>query len=355
MPHVVAASEAAQTDISEAAQNDIQNEVAPAPAPAPTKKTKKRDEFVMPTKDNYSMLLSFNYTVKQLKEIAAHEKIKLSSSLGKADIVNKIYGYFKHYDNAVVIQRAWRHYLRRQYNKLRGPARFNRRLCVNETDFFTMDEINDIPYGQFFSFQDADTMIYGFDMLSIYTLFHKGFDPKTANPYNRNVLAKNVKKNVMKLLWFSKLFKEEMQVKMQETEVVDQTIGERCLTLFHDMDILGNYTNANWFLALNQPTLVRFIVELNDIWSYRANLSELVKREICPNHRDLFRMMYMMDLRVVSLPIIQDVALGIMAMLIREGISQDSRALGANFVLCALTLVNPEAANALPWLYHSVL
>ena len=319
------------------------------------KRTKKEVKTIIPTKANYSILLSHNYTIKQLKEIAGHYKIKIGSTLVKADMVNKIYNYFKHYDNAVVIQRAWRHYLLKQYNKLRGPARFQRRLCVNETDFFTMDDLKDIPYVQFFSFQDEDKMIYGFDMLSIYSLFHKGVDQKTTNPYNRALLAKNIKKNILKLLWFARLFGDTINVEMHEEEVLVKTIDERALTLFHDMDILGNYTNAGWFLSLIHPTLVRFLVELNDIWTYRANLSETVRREICPNHRDLFRLMYMMDLRTVSLPVIQDVALTIMEMLVHDGINQDSRALGANFVLCALTLVNVEAAMALPWLFQSVL
>jgi hypothetical protein len=319
------------------------------------RKIKKEFKTIIPTKDNYSILLSHNYTIKQLKEIAGHYKIKIGSTLIKAEIVNKIYNYFKNYDNAVIIQRAWRHYLLKQYNKLRGPARFQRRLCVNETDFFTMDDLKDIPYGQFFSFQDEDKMIYGFDMLSIYSLFHKGADQKTSNPYNRALLAKNIKKNVLKLLWFARLFGETINVEMHEEEVLVKTVDERALTLFHDMDILGNYTNANWFLSLIHPTLVRFLVELNDIWTYRANLSETVRREICPNHRELFRLMYMMDLRTVSLPVIQDAALTIMEMLVHDGINQDSRALGANFVLCALTLVNVEAAMALPWLFQSVL
>jgi hypothetical protein len=335
----------------------VQGEPIVLNEPISHKKLKKKEEtvIIIPTKDNYSILLSFNYTIKQLKEIAGQYKIKLSSSLAKADIVNKIYNYFKHYDNAVMIQRAWRLYLLKQYNKLRGPARFNRSLCVNETDFFTMDALKDIPYVQFFSFQDVDNMIYGFDMLSIYMLFHKGFDSKTLNPYNRNVLAKNIKKNVMKLICFSGLFKETINVNMNEPEVIVQTIAERTLTLFHDMDLLGNYTNPAWFLSLGQAALLRFMVELNDIWSYRANLSEQVRHDICPNHRDLFRMMYMMDLRMVALPTLQDVALTMMEMLIHDGLNQDSRALGANFVLCALTLVNPEAANALPWLFQSVL
>jgi hypothetical protein len=319
------------------------------------RKIKKEVKMIIPTKENYSILLSHNYTIKQLKEIAGHYKIKVHSTLVKAEMVNKIYNYFKHYDNAVVIQRAWRHYLLKQYNKLRGPARFKRRLCVNETDFFTMDDLNDIPYIQFYSFKDEDHMIYGFDMLSIYSLFHKGHEAKTTNPYNRSLLSKNIKKNVLKLLWFARLFGETINVQMHEEEVTVKTIDDRALTLFHDMDILGNYTNADWFLSLLQPNLVRFLVELNDIWSYRANLTENVRREICPNHRDLFRPMYMFDLRFVSLPVLQDTALTIMEMLVKDGINQDSRALGANFVLCALTLVNVEAAMALPWLFQSVL
>jgi len=323
------------------------------------KSKKKTTEFIMPTKDNYSMLLSVNYSIKQLKEIAIQHKIKVNSSLVKAEFVNKIYNYFKHYDNAVVIQRAWRRYLWQQYNKLRGPARFNRRLCVNETDFFTMDEVKDIPYNQFFSFQDEDNMIYGFDLLSIYNLFHKSFDQKTSNPYNRNVLAKNIKKNVSKILWLSRLFKEEIKVNMVEEAVEAaeplETIISRSITIFHDMDILGNYTNVTWFTSLTQLAVVRFITDLNDIWSYRANLSDNIKREICPNHHDLFQMMYMIDLRVVPLPIVQDIALVIIERLVRSGINRDSRALGANFVLTALTLVNAEAAIALPWLFQSVL
>jgi hypothetical protein len=65
--------------------------------------------------------------------------------------------------------------------------------------------------------------------------------------------------------------------------------------------------------------------------------------------------MYMLDIRMVSLPVAQDMALTIMETLIRDGINRDSRCLGANFILCALTLVNNDAAAALPWLFHSVL
>jgi len=40
------------------------------------KKPRKKDEFIIPTKDNYRILLSTNYTIKQLKEIAAPIRLK---------------------------------------------------------------------------------------------------------------------------------------------------------------------------------------------------------------------------------------------------------------------------------------
>jgi hypothetical protein len=319
------------------------------------KKEKEKEKIIMPNKENYSMLLSVNYTIKQLREIASHHQIKINGASVKAELVSKIYTYFKHFDNAAMIQRAWRRYLRRQYNKLRGPARFNRRLCVNETDFFTMDDLIDIPYTQFYSFQDRDSTIYGFDVLSIYTLFQKGFDTKTTNPYNRNILAKSIKKNILKLIWLSKLFNEEITVAMTEETIDLPSVSARSISLFHDMDILGNYTNVDWFLDLNQQAVVRFIMELNDIWSYRANLSETIKREICPTHNDIFRLIYTVNILEESLPIVQDIALSIIEIFVRSGINQDSRCLGTNYVLCALTLVNPAAAVALPWLFQSVL
>ena len=318
-----------------------------------TKKEKKKTEYIMPTRENYSILLNVNYTIKQLKEISLHYKIKLGNA-NKSDITEKIYNYFKLYDNAVIIQKSWRRYLFKKYNNLRGPARFNRRLCVNDTDFFTMDNIIDIPYSQFYSFKDSDNTIYGFDIMSIYNLFNYGSD-KVTNPYNRNIFLKSVRKNMMKLIKLSKLFNDNIELIMNNTNtIVNENINNRIFSAFHDIDILGNYTHQHWFTDLSREKLTRFIYELHDIWDYRANLSSRVKNEICPNYHDLFRMIYMNDLHTSLVPILQDIAITIVERLVRTGINHDSKCLGANLVLSALTLVNTEAAIAIPWLFQSV-
>jgi len=127
------------------------------------------------------------------------------------------------------------------------------------------------------------------------------------------------------------------------------------MALFSDMDHLGNYTNYNWFLSLNHTQLIRFLSEIQDIWSYRANLTEATKREICLHHRDLFQKMHMIDLRLTNVPILREIAIDIMNNLVRDGINRDSRSLGTNLVLCALTLVSYDAAEAMPWFYQSVM
>ena len=45
--------------------------------------------------------------------------------------------------------------------------------------------------------------------------------------------------------------------------------------------------------------------------------------------------------------------LEIMEKLVNCGIDKDNKTLGAYYVLCALTLVNNEAATSLPWLFEA--
>ena len=63
----------------------------------------------------------------------------------------------------------------------------------------------------------------------------------------------------------------------------------------------------------------------------------------------------MVDLRYVHVSALREVAIEIMSKLVRSGINEGSRSLGANLVLCALTLVSTDAAEAMPWFYHSVM
>jgi hypothetical protein len=243
--------------------------------------------------------------------------------------------------------------------RLRGPARMNRVLCVNETDFYTMESIKDIPYSKFFSFKDKDGVIYGFDIVSLYTLLYNLEDKKPLNPYNRNPFPNYMRRDLLNLIRLSVSLNLKINTVM-ETEEVEEISPEKelklfSISLFQYIDQLGNYTDPNWFWSLDTYRMLRFIRELNDIWTYRAQLTDQMKREICYPSGNPFRHINLYSITSYMPPLMLiETALQIIDQFIKKGTTTENQALGANYVLCALTLVNSQAAAALPWLHQSV-
>ena len=135
----------------------------------------------------------------------------------------------------------------------------------------------------------------------------------------------------------------------------EKAIELRALSLFQNIDALGNYSNLVWFISLNRNQLIKFIRELMDIWNYRAQLSNETKRNICPPIGDPFRNLSIPYINTEqNLWNVRKVLLDIMEKLVNSGIDRDSKSLGAYYVLGALTLVNTEAAKSLTWLFQSV-
>jgi hypothetical protein len=130
----------------------------------------------------------------------------------------------------------------------------------------------------------------------------------------------------------------------------------KILTLFQRIDSLGNYTNIKWFLDLDKYGLIRFIRELVDIWNYRANLSQEIKREIVPPRGNPFydETMNINNLPQYNFTQIRKYSIAIIDLMVNKGINENSCLLGSYYVLSALTMVSNEAANTLPWLYEAV-
>ena len=318
------------------------------------KPVKEKETLIQPKISEYATFKSKKYSLLDLKHICKHYKQKSSGT--KEQLVEVIYNFLHGSYNAQIIQRAWKKYCVKVYNNLHGPARKNRKLCVNETDFFTMDPISEISYTQFFSFKDTDDMIYGFDILSLHNLIVKG-GKTTTNPYNRSIIKTNIKNNITKLIKFGKFINEKLDIEIEDINInldPKKIMELRIKSLFQEIDSLGNYTNSEWFSSLDRVGIIRLIRELYDIWEYRAHLSPIIKMEICPPTGNPFFGLNMMELPLLAIEVLQIISVNFMENIIKTGINRESKCLGCNYVLCAITLVNPEAAQALPWLYYSV-
>jgi hypothetical protein len=95
--------------------------------------------------------------------------------------------------------------------------------------------------------------------------------------------------------------------------------------------------------------------ELADIWDYRAQLSYEMKNKICPPTGNPFRnvsIQYMHSENNINN--VKKMVLEVLEKLVNTGLDNDAKSLGAFYVLGSLTLVNEEAASALPWLFQSL-
>ena len=310
---------------------------------------------IVPNFNDYEILLKYNYNIKQLKQIAKEHKLKITGN--KQQLVSRIYSYLYLSYLVIKVQKIMRGYLQRKYNNIHGPAFKNRVLCTNNFDFLSMDELTNIPNEQFFSFKDDDGFIYGFDILSLHNLIYK-CNGAVKNPFNQQPITSKVIENFRSLLRLSRVLKINILTEISDVtkEVSDKKSVElRALTLFQNIDALGNYSNAQWFLTLNRNQLIKFLRELVDIWQYRANLSNETKRAICPPSGNPFNRLpnYNVLQTLENIDDVRKIILDILEKLVNTGVDKDNKCLGAYFVLGAITLVNNDAATSLPWLFEA--
>jgi hypothetical protein len=333
--------------------------------PLKKQRTKKQkitnDEFRILHMNEYEEINNVNYSVAQLKEICSFYKLKKSGN--KNELIDKIYNHLKYSTYAIKIQKIVRGTFMRKYILLAGPALKlkNRKLCVNDTDFATLEPLNEIPYNQFFSFADSDGTIYGCDIASLFEILCKKskYDIRVKkaplNPYNRRNIEPYLLTNFSLYLCLAKINRIE-HITTVEEEVIDPSkqLEMKILDLFQYINELGNYADSSWFSNLSRHMTVLFIREVYDIWHYRAQLTQETMRSIVPPHGNPFTGMNLQLAQTQPDEFVRKQAVKIIEYLVKSGHTTDNRSLGAYYVLAALTLVSEEARNALPWLFQSV-
>ncbi len=182
-------------------------------------------------------------------------------------------------------------------------------------------------------------------------------EKQTKNPYNRNELPiDKMKKDMKKILKIGKILKEKPNIKLDDNfnELsYEKQFELRTINVFQKIDENGFITNVNWYLNLSRIQLKRFLRELLDIWQYRAQISNEIKRKINPQHGDPFFTINMAVLMHKCFEVLQKRILDIIEIFITKGEDADARSLGTYYVLGALTTVSQDAAISLPWLYES--
>ena len=302
---------------------------------------------------NYKDLNMYNYNISTLKSSAKYHKLKISGS--KNELIKRLFSFLYLSSHIIKIQRLFRTFLLKKIIKYYGPAFINRKLCTNNTDFITLEPFNEINCFQFISYKNPNGFIYGFDIISFYTTFY-GNKPKI-NPYDRSIIPDEVIENFTNLMRLCMLLNIKINLKyVNDTSHFSskKLIEFRAMKLFDNINNLGICCNYQWFHVLNRHQLYLFIDELLDIWKYRAELTNETRMKICHPHGNPFiHLNFDFIYYEENILTVKKVILEVMEKMVNLGIDNSNKILGCYYVLGALTLVNKNAASAIPWLYQS--
>jgi hypothetical protein len=327
------------------------------------KKKVNQQDFVVPCISEYNHIITFDFNVSQLRMMSKKYGLKISGN--KNELNKRIYLYLLYNHRAIQIQRSVRRKFVYKYLKLHGPVSVivDRSLCVNECDFLSLEKIVDIGYVNFFSVMDFGR-VYGFDVVSLFNFMkiEKSEGKKFRNPFtNCEFSCDRIYHMVKRFIKLSDIIGTGLNVNSIDEENRNNTITDdfeyKVIQLFHYIDSLGNYTKHEWFMNLNRPKLIKFIRELVDIWTYRAELTDQARRNICFPGGDPFicrrvgrPLIFIND--TIPTEVIRIRAFFIMENMVRCSINDENSAIGCYYLLGALTLVSDETADALPWLFQ---
>jgi len=153
-----------------------------------------------------------NYKLIELKEITKYNKIKGAKT--KQEYMSKIDEFFIKTMNSIKIQRVCRGFFVRLFFNVKGGMK-NIANCVNETDFYTLEPLNEINFTHFFIIKEvneqSNTFYYGFNILSLISMYRK--NETIINPYNRQHLPiKTIQDIFSHYQLLTLLFKERVAV-----------------------------------------------------------------------------------------------------------------------------------------------
>jgi SAP domain len=125
------------------------------------------------------------YKIPELKALAKLYKLHITGN--KTTLIRRIQNYFQFSISVIVIQKNLRRFFVKRSFQLRGPAKHDRSICTNPTDFYTLEPLDEIPHQEFFSYTEIGAngqYTYGFNIQSLMQLLRRK-GRAIVNPYNR--------------------------------------------------------------------------------------------------------------------------------------------------------------------------
>jgi hypothetical protein len=298
-----------------------------------------------------------DYTLPELKSFYKRnlKSKKGDSKFKKIDYFTEVNHYFNSnkYTNVnikslIKVQSVVRKKILFTKIKYQGLSVLNRSICNNDEDFYTYDTKEDIDETYYFSYKDSHNNFWCFDIRSIKKLI----DMNYGNPYTMEPIPPRIKNIINDFIRY--LQKRNIKITIDTTIITDRklVVKQKFVDIFSQIEVSGYSCNIDRVLNLSVPRLKRLYRELEDIWNYRAGLSQQVKCNIAPPHGQLFVMPvhdYMLCTEKLELLEI----LGNELMKIMGATSPSDMNLGFMYFIMGLSIVNQQCLMIHPWVHYA--
>jgi len=291
--------------------------------------------------ENNSEYIKYNnLNINTLKNTISKLFIKIPLDLkDKYDLWLILYSFYSYINN---IKKYEINIIKIQ-SYIRRKLILNRTNVINITDFLTFETSYETTGNNYFYFKDNNDKKFWFNIKS----FNKLIEQDNAkNPYSMMEIDLKVINKFKKILNYYITFKNiELNININKPKLtLEQQMRDKTLNVFQKINNLDNYADFQWFLNLNISSLKKLYISIEDIWNYRAQLTNETKNKITNNTRIFDKSINQINNKRK----IQDIILNDFLILIDSASELSDRKLGAIYILTALSEISHEARIGLP-------
>lgn len=218
--------------------------------------------------------------------------------------------------------------------------------CNNDEDFYTYEELKNIEPKFLYSYKDKAGIRWGFDIRSLDKLIQMRYP----NPYTTEEIPTNIIEEVKNKISLLKL--DPGYEDLTDSIVRDrkETIKQKIVDLFSFIEQSGYTCHIEWFTMLSVRRLKELYRQLEDIWNYRSQLTNQMKRNICPPNADIFKTPMIEVMNYSCKEDLQELILH-EVLKFTQAITDSDRRLGFMYFLIAFGMVSPQCYHAhIDWL-----
>ena len=298
--------------------------------------------------NNLIIMERFTGSIKDylIKDLIYYYNQKINDTKGKKykkqfyfDKVSEFINNLKrHKDNKCIImdQRMYRNKIKNKYSRY-----------SNTEDFYTFDSLSEIDNKYFYSYKDLNNFHWAFDIRSLIKIIYMN----NKNPYTIEDIPENIVidvKNKIRLLKNKKDYKDIEELMLKDRK---ESLKQCAVDLFSDIEFNGYSCQINWFYELSGRRLKELYKQLEDIWNYRAQLTNVSKINMCPPDGNMFSTPVNEVYSYNCKEDLQEVILHNISKF-KNAISSSDKRLGYMYFIIGLSTVSQDCYLTHPWVSY---